>query len=139
MRRTVGVGLYEYMRSLAFYFSTAAPLLFPETLNHFLLASGTMEALRQLPRTQPPLVASVGAVCLLAVLLLLYRAALPKPLKGIPYNHHAAKRILGDIPDALAWHKSRSELFTFISAQVVKLDSPIIQLFMRPFGRPCES
>lgn len=65
-----------------------------------------------------------------------YRAALPKPLPGIPYNKESANSILGDLPTFLEYAKKEPAVFTWISTQVVKLNSPIIQLFMRPFGRP---
>jgi hypothetical protein len=38
---------------------------------------------------------------ILAVGYYLYRAALPKPIPGIPYNEASAKRILGDAPGAI--------------------------------------
>ena len=69
---------------------------------------------------------------------LLYRIALPRPIPGIPYNKISASRLLGDLPDALDWHRRRSELFTFLAAQPVKLKSPIVQVFLRPFSKPCK-
>lgn len=33
------------------------------------------------------------------VLVLIYRALLPKPIPGIPHNKISARRILGDAPD----------------------------------------
>ena len=32
-----------------------------------------------------------------------YRAALPKPLPGIPYNREAANRLLGDMPEMIRY------------------------------------
>ncbi|GAB1743990.1 hypothetical protein NU219Hw_g1030t1 [Hortaea werneckii] len=71
-----------------------------------------------------------------ACLYLLYRVALPKPIAGIPYNKHSATRMFGDVPDALAWYRKRQELFSYLAAQTVKLNSPIVQVFLRPFGKP---
>lgn len=38
---------------------------------------------------------------ILAVGYALYRAALPKPIPGIAYNKDAARRIMGDVPEAM--------------------------------------
>ena len=70
---------------------------------------------------------------------LLFRLALPRPIPGIPYNKHSAMRLLGDVPDMLRWQRERSEMLSFLTAQTTKLKSPIVQVFMRPFGRPCKS
>lgn len=46
-----------------------------------------------------PLTIGVAACVLLAAVICLRRALLPKPISGIPYNKAAANRILGDAPD----------------------------------------
>lgn len=66
----------------------------------------------------------------------LYRAALPKPIPGIPYNKHSARRILGDVPDLLAYNAKTSEVFSFLREQAIKFNVPVVQVFLRPFGRP---
>lgn len=66
----------------------------------------------------------------------LYLWALPKPIPGIPYNEAAVKRLFGDAPDSMAWFSKKSELFTFLTEQCIKHDSPIVQLFLRPLGKP---
>lgn len=76
------------------------------------------------------------AVTLLLAGYFLYRLALPKPIPGIPYNKAAAERILGDVPEFMKWFSKKSELYTFLTEQCIKLDSPIAQLFVRPFGKP---
>jgi hypothetical protein len=80
-------------------------------------------------------VVAIGAA-LLVVAYVLYRAALPRPIPGIPYNKHAAARLLGDLPDAMKSYKQNQELLSWISSQCSKLDSPVIQLFMRPMKKP---
>ena len=77
----------------------------------------------------------VASVVLLAGYLL-YRAALPRPIPGIPYNKEATRNLFGDIPVFLKWHAERQELFAWLAEQCVKLDSPVFQVFMRPFGKP---
>ncbi|KAK4948290.1 hypothetical protein LTR10_012824 [Elasticomyces elasticus] len=83
-----------------------------------------------------PWTVSAALLCLSALGFLLYRAALPKPIDGIPYNNYAARRILGDVPEMIAYNKRTAEMQSFLTEQLVKLDSPVIQLFLRPFGRP---
>ncbi|KZL65274.1 cytochrome p450 monooxygenase [Colletotrichum tofieldiae] len=79
----------------------------------------------------PPNWASFIAIALL-FLYVLRNAALPKPLKGIPYNRTSAKRLLGDIPD-MSSSPSRREWFV---DQVRRHNSPLVQLFFVPFSRP---
>lgn len=72
----------------------------------------------------------------LAVGYYIYRAALPKPIPGIPYNESSVNRVLGDAVDAIAYQKRTGDMIGWITNQVVKHDQPVIQLFMRPFGKP---
>ncbi|KAF4820912.1 Cytochrome P450 monooxygenase TRI13 [Colletotrichum siamense] len=69
-------------------------------------------------------------------LLLLYRRALPRPYIGIPYNEESAQRILGDLPGLLSHFKKTKEIASFSFQQCRNLDSPIVQIFLRPFSRP---
>ncbi|PTB37048.1 hypothetical protein M441DRAFT_175388 [Trichoderma asperellum CBS 433.97] len=78
------------------------------------------------------LVASV----IVAAAILLYRAALPKPIPGIPYDEKSATRLLGDVPRALSHYKNTGEMMSFLAQKCQELNSPMIQVFMRPFGRP---
>lgn len=50
-----------------------------------------------------------GAVLL--VLYVLYRAALPKPLKGIPYNQDAAGKLFGDVPEMMGYVMRTKRIF----------------------------
>ena len=77
----------------------------------------------------------IGVIILLAGWLL-YRAALPKPIPGIPYNKEATRNIIGDVPTFMKWYSKRPEIYAWLSSQCVKLNSPVIQVFMRPFGKP---
>lgn len=82
-----------------------------------------------------PTLAFLSAV-FLAVGYYAYRAALPKPIPGIPYSEKAANRILGDAVDALAAVKQTGDMVGWIHNQLIEHDKPVIQLFMRPFGKP---
>lgn len=47
----------------------------------------------------------------IVVLYVAYRAVLPKPLPGIPYNRDAAKSILGDIPEMMRYVLRTKRIF----------------------------
>lgn len=84
---------------------------------------------------------SLQSIALLAsftllVSYLLYQKLLPKPIPGIPYNKTSARRLLGDVSDALAHYAETGEVISFLCKRCVELESPIAQVFMRPFGKP---
>lgn len=76
----------------------------------------------------------LGAVIVL--LYALYRAALPKPIPGIPYHEASINRVLGDAPAMLKHKQKYSTVFDWMTAQTVALDSPVVQLFLKPFSPP---
>lgn len=69
-------------------------------------------------------------------LVLLYRAALPKPIPGIPYDRNSANRLFGDVPEAMKYHEQTSEMVAFLQKKCLDLGSPICQVFVRPFAKP---
>jgi hypothetical protein len=73
---------------------------------------------------------------ILTSLYLFYRWALPKPIPGIPYNKEAVESLFGDIGPLMKYQAKTKEVFGWIAAQNIKLQSPIIQVFLRPFGKP---
>lgn len=58
---------------------------------------------------------SLGRSFVLSVVLLglyvLYRAVLPKPLKGIPYNRDAADKLFGDVPEMMGYVMRTKRIF----------------------------
>lgn len=66
----------------------------------------------------------------------LYRALLPKPLPGIPCNKEVLGSILGDMPAMVGHITKTQEMYDWLSGQNIKLDSPIVQVFSRPFSKP---
>ncbi|KAK8033517.1 cytochrome P450 [Apiospora marii] len=79
-----------------------------------------------------------GRLVICALLLpFLYWLLLPKPLRGIPYNRLSVRKILGDIP-ALVSHvlKEKGTFTTYLLKTVEALDSPVVQVFIKPLGRP---
>ncbi|RSL42925.1 hypothetical protein CEP54_015300 [Fusarium duplospermum] len=74
----------------------------------------------------------LGLAVFVGLFLVLLRLARPKPIPGIPHNVEAAKSLLGDIPEFRA-DPNRREWW---ASQVVKHQSPMVQVFLRPFSRP---
>jgi hypothetical protein len=76
--------------------------------------------------------------CILACILYEgYRLALPKPIKGIPYDRDASRHFLGSIPSMLKLQSETGATFVdYMIYQGQKLNSPIFQVFLGPFSRP---
>ena len=51
------------------------------------------------------------AVTVVAVIYLGYRAALPRPLPGIPYNKDAASKLFGDVPEMMRYVLRTKRIF----------------------------
>ncbi|TGO19738.1 hypothetical protein BPAE_0334g00050 [Botrytis paeoniae] len=67
----------------------------------------------------------------------LYRLALPRPIPGIPYDESSVHKLLGDFPNMTSHIAKRDGTFiTYIIELMVKLDAPLIQVFIRPFSKP---
>ncbi|KAF2725986.1 cytochrome P450 [Polychaeton citri CBS 116435] len=75
-------------------------------------------------------------VAVAVVLYFLSRAALPSPIKDIPYNEKSAGRILGDVPEMLRWKNEFGNAFGYFPWLTRETNSPIVQVFLRPLGRP---
>lgn len=68
---------------------------------------------------------------------LLYRLALPRPIPGIPYNEDSARKLLGDVPGMTSHIKNAEGTFiTYIMESMRTLNSPLIQVFIRPLSSP---
>ncbi|KAK1991632.1 cytochrome P450 monooxygenase [Colletotrichum falcatum] len=80
--------------------------------------------------------AAVGLGFSILLLYLLYRAMLPRPLPGIPYNEAAARSILGDMPEMIGHAGKTGEMYDWLGAQNIKHRSPMVQVFGRPFSKP---
>jgi len=83
-----------------------------------------------------PLFVVLAAGVVFAILIILYRAALPKPIPGIPYHYASAKSILGDIPSMIKWKKDTRETFSWMTEQCRLLNAPMVQVFVKPFALP---
>jgi hypothetical protein len=71
------------------------------------------------------------------VLISIYWYLLPKPIPGdIPYDKVSRRRLLGDLPDLLKNIAVTRNPFDFLTERVQQIQSPIIQIWMKPFSRP---
>ena len=77
----------------------------------------------------------LGAVCC-AVLYVVYLRLLPRPLPGIPYNQHSAKRLFGDLPDYVASFRKHGEFYHWRHENAKKLGFPLYQFFLTPLSKP---
>ena len=88
-----------------------------------------------LPLPSSPLVGLFVSLCLI-LSFWLYRVALPKPIPGIPYNKHASSRLLGDLPELTKHMQVTKEMTSWLVNQCRVHNSPIVQVFARPFQKP---
>lgn len=70
------------------------------------------------------------------VLYSLYRCLLPQPIPGIAFNPAATKSLLGDAPAMMEEVSRTGEFRVWCAKQVRNMDSPICQVFIRPFSPP---
>ena len=85
------------------------------------------------------LLAIVVLVVLGARLLLglVRQLLLPKPIPGIPYIEASAQSIMGDIPAMTEHIKATDGTFvTYLRSVMERLNSPVVQVFMFPLGKP---
>lgn len=72
---------------------------------------------------------SFGAAVVISVICIifyvLYRAALPKPLEGIPYNKDAAEKVFGDVPEMMGYVVRTKRIF--VGSCCLLLEDSVIQ------------
>ncbi|KAJ4347463.1 hypothetical protein N0V85_009763, partial [Neurospora sp. IMI 360204] len=66
----------------------------------------------------------------------LYQWLLPKPIPGIAYNSQAAKSLLGDAPAMVKEVSATGEFRVWCAKQMKQMNSPLCQIFIRPFSKP---
>ena len=81
---------------------------------------------------KPLLALTLAAIALYT----LHQWLLPNPLPGIAYNDKAAKSLFGDAPDMLRYISITGEFGVWCAEQVRKMNSPVCQVFVRPFSKP---
>jgi hypothetical protein len=62
-----------------------------------------------------PLGATLAGGGFIVVLYFLYRAALPRPLAGIPHNKEAASKLFGDVPEMMGYVMRTKRIFVCVS------------------------
>ncbi|EHK22077.1 uncharacterized protein TRIVIDRAFT_53690 [Trichoderma virens Gv29-8] len=78
----------------------------------------------------------VLSVSIPGIIYLCYRWALPKPIPGIPYNKDAVKSIFGDATSMVEYTSKTQEMYAWMVEQNIKLQSPVVQVFVRPLSNP---
>ncbi|KAK1992098.1 hypothetical protein LX36DRAFT_662729 [Colletotrichum falcatum] len=72
----------------------------------------------------------------LALLYGLYRWLLPKPIPGIANSPEATASLLGDAPAMIKEVAVTGEFRVWCAKQVARMNSPLCQIFIRPFSKP---
>ncbi|KAK2038885.1 cytochrome P450 [Colletotrichum somersetense] len=87
---------------------------------------------------EPPAILHYAAslVAVLLALYSLYRWLLPKPIPGIAYNPEAKASLLGDAPAMVKEVAVTGEFSKWCAKQVVRMNSPLCQIFVRPLSKP---
>ncbi|KAK6852539.1 cytochrome P450 [Apiospora arundinis] len=70
------------------------------------------------------------------VLYVVYLRLLPRPLPGIPYHKHSARRLFGDLPDYVASYRKHGEFYHYRHESIKRLGFPLYQFFMTPLSKP---
>lgn len=84
--------------------------------------------------TKSQLFAAVSITTLVSYSL--YRWLLPKPIPGIAYNPEGTKSLFGDAPGMIKDVRLTGEFRVWCAKQVKQMNSPICQVFIRPFSKP---
>lgn len=80
--------------------------------------------------------ALVGTFAVLSLVYYLYRLVLPKPFPGIPYQPHAVKSILGDLPEIKRNAQETGEPSMAMFSVARRLGTPICQLLLTSLVPP---
>ncbi|KAB8235182.1 cytochrome P450 [Aspergillus alliaceus] len=82
------------------------------------------------------MLAYLGIAVVAVGLPILYQWLLPKPLPGIAYNPEATKSLFGDAPNMSREIGLTGEFSMWLAKQVERMNSPVCQVFVRPFSKP---
>ncbi|KAJ9604857.1 hypothetical protein H2200_010972 [Cladophialophora chaetospira] len=86
---------------------------------------------------KPTTISLISLVVVCAIFLYVsYRKLMPKPIPGIPYNKSATRSLFGDIPEMMSYMSRTQELWPWVVEQTTRHQSPIVQVFARPFSKP---
>ncbi|KAK6199819.1 hypothetical protein LQW54_009875 [Pestalotiopsis sp. IQ-011] len=77
---------------------------------------------------------AVGVITI--ALFAAYQYLRPRPLPGIPYNRDAAGKLLGDVPEMMAYVMRTKRIYCWLASLTTRHQSPIVQAFIKPGGKP---
>ncbi|KAK1834417.1 hypothetical protein QBC39DRAFT_344097 [Podospora conica] len=80
--------------------------------------------------------APVLIAVVIAGLYFLRRRMLPKPIPNIPFNHDAASKTFGDVPELMGYVMRTKRVFGWLTALTGRHQSPIAQAFIKPMAQP---
>src|SRR4051812_44527453 len=78
----------------------------------------------------------IGAFAALSLIYYLYRLASPKPFTGIPYQPHAVRSILGDLPEIRRKAQETKEPSMAMFSVARRLGTLICQLLLASLAPP---
>ncbi|RAH84590.1 cytochrome P450 [Aspergillus japonicus CBS 114.51] len=78
----------------------------------------------------------IVGLLLLALHQVYIRLLLPRPIRDIPHNAASARRLLGDLPELQKVMARTQDIQSWLLQQTRHLQSPLIQLFLDPLGKP---
>ncbi|PYH86764.1 cytochrome P450 [Aspergillus uvarum CBS 121591] len=78
----------------------------------------------------------IVGLLLLALHQIYIRLLLPRPIRDIPHNAASARRLLGDLPELQKVITRTQDIQSWLLQQTRHLQSPLIQLFLDPLGKP---
>ncbi|KAL8746436.1 MAG: hypothetical protein Q9190_001533 [Brigantiaea leucoxantha] len=78
----------------------------------------------------------VASLTITLALYSLYQWLLPKPVPGIAYNPNARKSLFGDAPSMIKEVSVTGEFRVWCAKQMKQMNSPLCQVFIRPFSKP---
>ncbi|CDM29513.1 hypothetical protein DTO013E5_5157 [Penicillium roqueforti] len=86
--------------------------------------------------SNPTAIKVVIVACIITAVYWVLRRAYPRPLSGIPYNHHATQTIMGDLAELGERQKDIQGMRPWFLEQAHRHNSAITQLFLGPFSKP---
>ncbi|KAI1361062.1 cytochrome P450 [Xylaria arbuscula] len=73
----------------------------------------------------------------IVLILCIYRRGFPQPLPGIPYNTAALHKFMGDYPEIKEYIQNGKGYRVWLGSLSRRHNSPLTQVFLAPFARPC--
>jgi hypothetical protein len=65
-----------------------------------------------------------------------YQCILPQPISGIPFNKKSVRSLFGDALAVVEHVRTTGRVADWVTMQGTNLNSPIFQVFPKPFSKP---